>query len=43
VTFETEEGYRRACIYNDLVDKKSPKAIESMVKYDQFVGAEIDL
>ena len=43
VTFETEEGYRRACKYNDLVDPKSEIAVENMVKYDKFLGIEIDV
>ena len=41
VTFETEEGYRRACKYNELVNPKSEFAVETMVKYDKFLGKEI--
>jgi hypothetical protein len=43
VTFETEEGYRRACKYNDLVNKDSDIATENMVKFDKFLGKPIDL
>mmetsp|Transcript_5223 Transcript_5223/g.8085 ORF Transcript_5223/g.8085 Transcript_5223/m.8085 type:complete len:884 (-) Transcript_5223:266-2917(-) len=36
-TFETEEGYSRACLYNDHVQEENYK------HYDKFLGSEIEL
>ena len=38
-----EEGYSRACIYMEAIDKDGKNFQEKMLKYDKFLGQEIDI
>lgn len=43
VTFCTEEGYQRACEYNNQIDVNNPLVNEDMVVFDKFLGGEIQI
>jgi len=43
VTFCTEEGHARACEYNNQIDPENPLCVENMVRFDKFLGGEINI
>jgi len=43
VTFCTEEGYQRACEYNNQIDPSNPLVNQDMVIFDKFLGGEIEI
>lgn len=38
ITFCTEEGYQRACEYNNVIDVNNPLVNADMVKFNKFLG-----